>query len=98
MVFHITDKVASDFVDYPRFGMAVGVKEFFIANLTKHGDVVFGAENVNHVTTLPDLELERFDRMLDEGSAIVRAAGGCIDIATGLIDTVRQELTARGLR
>jgi hypothetical protein len=93
----ITDKVAFDFVDYLRFGMAVGVKDFFIANLTKYDDVA-GAENVNHVTTLPDPDLTRFARMLDEGSAMVRAAGGYIDVATGLIDTVKQELTARGLQ
>jgi hypothetical protein len=93
----ISDKVAFDFVDYLRFGMAVGVRDFFIANLTKHDDVA-GAENVNHVTTLPDEELRRFARMLDEGSAMVRAADGYIDIATGLTDTVREELAARGLQ
>jgi hypothetical protein len=93
----MTDKVALDFVDYLRFGMAVGVKDFFFANLTKYDDIP-GAENVNHVTTLPDEELRRFARMLDEGSALVRAGGGYIDIATGLVDTVRQELTARGLQ
>jgi hypothetical protein len=93
----MTDKVAFDFVDYLRFGMAVGVRDFFIANLTKHDDVA-GAENVNHVTTLPDAELQKFAQMLDEGREMVEAAGGYIDIATGLIDTVTQELTARGLK
>jgi hypothetical protein len=93
----ITDKVALDFVDHLRFGMALGVKEFFVANLTKHDDIA-GAENVNHVTTLPDAELSRFAQMLDEGSAMVQAAGGYIEISAGLVDTVRQELTARGVQ
>jgi hypothetical protein len=93
----ITDKVALDFVDHLRFGMALGVKDFFVANLTKHDDIA-GAENVNHVTTLPDAELSRFARMLDEGSAMVQAAGGYIEISAGLVDTVRQELAARGVR
>jgi len=34
--------------------------------------------------------------MLDEGSAMVQAADGYIDISAGLVDTVRQELAVRG--
>jgi hypothetical protein len=93
----MTDKVAPDFIDYLRFGMTLGIREFFVSNLTKHDDIA-DVENLNHVTTLPDPELRRFARMLDEGSAMVRAAGGYIDIATGLVDTVKEELTARGLQ
>ena len=93
----MTDKVAADFIDYLRFGLTLGIEDFFVSNLTKHDDIAGGAENVNHVTTLPDQELRKFVRMLDEGSAMVRAAGGYIDIATGLVDTVKQELAARGL-
>jgi hypothetical protein len=92
----ITDRVALDFVDYLRFGMAVGVRTFFVANLTKYDDIA-GAENVNHVTTLPDAELKRFAQLLDEGREIVCAGGGHIDIAAGLADTVQQELRVRGL-
>jgi MoaA/NifB/PqqE/SkfB family radical SAM enzyme len=93
----MTDRVAPDFVDYLRFGIALGVKDFFIANLTKHDDVA-DAENVNHVTTLPDAELISFSRMLDEGSSMVRRAGGYIDLSPGLVDTVEQELVTRGLK
>jgi hypothetical protein len=93
----MTDKVAADFIDYLRFGLTLGIREFYVINLTKHDDVA-GVENVNHVTTLPDADLTSFARMLDEGSAMVRAAGGYIEISAGLVDTVRQELTARGLQ
>jgi hypothetical protein len=89
--------VASDFLDYLRFGITLGVKTFFVANLTKHEDVA-GADNVKHVTTLPDAELKQFAQMLDEGCRLVDGIGGYIEIEAGLTDTVQQELDARGLR
>jgi molybdenum cofactor biosynthesis enzyme MoaA len=93
----MTDKVAADFIDYLRFGLTLGVREFYVINLTKHDDVA-GAENVNHVTTLPDSELQKFAQMLDQGREMIRVAGGYIDVAVGLVDTVKQELAARGLQ
>jgi hypothetical protein len=93
----VTDKVASDFLDYLRFGITLGVKTFFVANLTKHEDVA-GADNVKHVTTLPDAELKQFAQMLDEGCRLVDGIGGYIEVEAGLTDTVLQELDARGLR
>jgi hypothetical protein len=93
----ISDKVAPDFLDYVRFGMALGVKNFFLCNLTKYDDIE-DAENVNHVTTLPDASLTRFAKMLDEACEIVGKAGGQIDIASGLVDSINEELTMRGLK
>ena len=93
----VTDKVASDFLDYLRFGITLGVKTFFVANLTKHEDVA-GADNVKHVTTLPDAELKQFAQMLDEGCRLVDGIGGYIEVEAGLTDTIQQELDARGLR
>jgi hypothetical protein len=93
----MTDKVAFDFVDYLRFGLTLGIREFFVANLTKHDDVA-GAENVNHVTMLPDADLQRFARMVEQGREMVQAAGGYLEISAGLAETMQQELAARGLQ
>jgi len=91
----ITDKVALDFVDYLRFGMALGVK-IFLSPISQSTMILPVPKTANHVTTLPDAELISFAEMLDEGSAMVQAADGYIDISAGLVDTVRQELAVRG--
>jgi hypothetical protein len=92
----INDKVALDLVDYVRFGLACGVRQFILNSLTKYDDIE-GAINVRHVTALPDRELKQFSTLLEEARDIVTAANATLTIYPGLSDTVREELILRGL-
>jgi MoaA/NifB/PqqE/SkfB family radical SAM enzyme len=90
----VSDRVAADLVDYVRFGLACGVRDFTLCNLSKYEDVE-GAKNVNHVTTMPSEALRRFDRDLRDIEAIIAAAGGSLFVQAGLVDSVRVELDRR---
>jgi Radical SAM superfamily len=92
----VTDQTALDLLDLVRFGLSCRVKHYHLCNLVKYPDVE-GAEAVDHVTTLPNEPLQKFARMLDEVRQMVYDAGGELEIATGLTDTLYQEMTARGL-
>jgi uncharacterized radical SAM superfamily Fe-S cluster-containing enzyme len=90
----VTDQVAGDLVDYVRFGLSHGVRQFTLCNLTKYDDID-GVENVKHVTTLPSEELERFAASLEEARAIIAGVGGSLEIQAGLTDSVQEELRKR---
>jgi MoaA/NifB/PqqE/SkfB family radical SAM enzyme len=90
----VTDKVAGHIVDYVRFGLACGVRHYIFLNLTKYPDVE-GGISVEHVTALPDDQLEKFSENFGLIQKLVESAGGSIDIASGLPDSVAQELASR---
>jgi len=90
----VTDRVAADLVDYVRFGLTCNVRHFDFCNLTKYDDIE-GAQNVNHVTTMPTQALRRFDEDLRGIEAILAAAGATMSVQAGLVDSVRLELDRR---
>ncbi|MDO9706840.1 radical SAM protein [Paracraurococcus lichenis] len=92
----MSDKVALDFADYLRFGIAAGVRAFDVCNLSRYPDLP-GVEMPEHATTLPDAELLRFADVLREGRALAARKGVTLTIQAGLLDTLRLELARRGL-
>ena len=90
----MNDKVAGDVVDYVRFGLACGVRNFLFCNLSKYPDLEDGV-NVQHVTTLPDAQLNQFADDLRTIRRLIAEHGGSIDIAAGLPDAIELELTNR---
>lgn len=92
----VSDKVAPYFLNYIRFGIACGVRNFRLYNLVEYDDPE-GAENVHHVTTLPDAALEDFAKQLHEAQNLIQQIGGDIKIHAGLTDTLDLELNKRGL-
>jgi MoaA/NifB/PqqE/SkfB family radical SAM enzyme len=93
----VTDRVAGDLVDYVRFGLALGVRDFTLCNLVKFPDVE-GAEPVNHVTTLDDEALEKFAGSLEEIRRKIRRFGGALHLESGLADTLHEEFERRALQ
>jgi MoaA/NifB/PqqE/SkfB family radical SAM enzyme len=87
----VSDRVALDLADYVRFGLACGVRNFTLCNLTKYDDIKDG-KNVRHVTTLPREDLKRFLDLLEQVRAMVSAAGGNLTIWSGLVDSIHQQL------
>lgn len=87
----VSDRVALDLVDYVRFGLVCGVRDFTLCNLTKYDDVE-GAQNVNHVTTMPAAALARFADLLREVGQIIEAAGGSLTVQAGLVDSIDGQL------
>jgi hypothetical protein len=92
----VTDKVAGHIVDYVRFGLACGVRHYIFLNLTKYPDVE-GGMSVGHVTGLPDDQLRKFSEDFGIVRELVESAGGSIDVASGLPDSVAQELASRSI-
>jgi hypothetical protein len=92
----VSDKVAPDIVDYTRFGLACGVRVYQLCNLTKYPDVD-DAENVEHVIMLSDEKLKKFAKDLEEMHDLIKAAGGSLNVPAGLPDSVKDELSARGI-
>lgn len=87
----VSNRVALDLLDYIHFGLACGVRDFSLCNLTKYDDVD-GAENVHHVTTLERTKLEQFSVLLEKAKSLVADVGGWLDIQSGLTDSVQQAL------
>jgi hypothetical protein len=93
----VTDRVAAGLVDYVRFGLALGVRDFTLCNLVKFPDVP-GADPVNHVTTLDDEALEKFAGALAEIRRKIDRFGGALHVESGLADTLDQEFERRALQ
>jgi wyosine [tRNA(Phe)-imidazoG37] synthetase (radical SAM superfamily) len=90
----VNDRVAPTLIDYIHFGFACGVRHYHFCNLVKYPDVP-GAENVNHVSTLPTDALKKFAADFKEAKNIVERGGGSVVLASGLVDTVEDELSRR---
>ncbi|HVH75213.1 MAG TPA: radical SAM protein [Stellaceae bacterium] len=90
----VTDLVAMDIVDYVRFGLSCGVRRFTFCNLTKYPDIE-GAENVQHVTTMPSDKLIRFAALFEEARQLIERAGGGSFVQAGLLDTIEREIHSR---
>jgi hypothetical protein len=86
----VSDRVALDLVDYIHFGLACGVRNFVLCNLTV---LVEGAANARHVSTLSVAVLRRFSELLSEAEVISKNAGASLLIEAGLVDSVRQMLS-----
>jgi hypothetical protein len=91
----VTDQVVDDLVEYVRFGLSCRVHNFHLCNLEKHDDIE-GAENVQHVATLPDDALVRFLESVEQIKALVLRAGGSFSVQSGLMDSVHERLKVRG--
>jgi len=87
----LTDIVAPDFVDYVRFGLACGVHDFFVCNLTEYDDLI-ASGTVGHVTKMDIRQLAELSANLDKAKELVAQAGGCLDIQAGLTDCIREKL------
>jgi Radical SAM superfamily len=90
----VTDQVALGLLDYVHFGLACDVRHFTLCNLTKYDDIE-GAQNIRHVTTLPDEELKRVSKLIGDCEKTIRAADGSLSIQAGLTDSIRDELRRR---